>query len=104
MSQNIEPHLHDGRSGAALGIRISLKSPRDEISGIQPDGIVKVKLTARKIDAESNSALIALLAQVLEITPSKIEIVGGVDSKEKLVAITGISPDIAQERIMKHVA
>ena len=39
-------HLHDGRMGAALAVRVTPRASRNEITEIMPDGTVKVRLTA----------------------------------------------------------
>lgn len=68
--------LHDGRRGAALAVRVTPRASRNEITEIQPDGTVKVRLMAAP-ETEANAALITFLAGVLGVPENKIEIVAG---------------------------
>ncbi len=52
-----------------------------------PDGSIKVKLTQSPEDGKANKALLKLLSKELNITKSRINIISGLKSKEKLVEI-----------------
>ena len=39
-------HLHDGKKGAALAVRVTPRASKNEIVDILSDGTVKVHLTA----------------------------------------------------------
>jgi uncharacterized protein len=97
-------HLHDGQAGAAITVRITPRSSRNEISEILDDGTVKVRLTEPQNEEKSNRALITFLSEVLEVDPKQLEIVAGLTGNDKLVTITDIDKTAVQERILAHLA
>ncbi len=98
-----KPQLRGGKSGSAITVRVTPRANRDEISGIDEDGTVRIRLTAPPIDGKANQALVKLIAKVLDVSPSQIEIVGGLSGRDKLIVILGLDSDVVQERILKHL-
>ena len=96
-------HLHDGKKGAALAIRVSSRARRNEIIEILNDGTVKIRITASPSDKKANQVLLEFLAEVLKIPPSKMEIVAGTTGRDKLVTILDLDANTVQERILKHM-
>ncbi|MDR3575131.1 MAG: DUF167 domain-containing protein [Anaerolineaceae bacterium] len=96
--------LHNGQSGAAITVRVTPKASQNEISEIMNDGTVKVRLTSPLDDVKTNQALVAFLAEVLEIAPSQLDIVAGHADKDKLITVLNLDTNIVQERILKHLA
>jgi len=94
--------LHDGRRGAALAVRVTPRASRNEITEIQPDGTVKVRLTAAP-EADANAALISFLSGVLGVPDSKIEIVAGQSGRDKLLAVQDIDKDDVQQRLLAYL-
>jgi uncharacterized protein (TIGR00251 family) len=95
--------LSDGRRGAALAIRVTPRARRDELVEILPDQTVKVRLTAPPVDGEANEALIRFLAGVLDVAPSRVEIVAGFSGRDKLVTIADMGSEEAQTRIFRKL-
>ncbi len=93
-----------GLTGSAITVKVFPRSNRNEISEILDDGTVKIRLTAPPIEGRANSALVTFLSEVLDIPPSRIEIVAGQSGKNKLVTITGLDAPTVQERILAHLA
>jgi len=65
------------------------------------NGGLKVHLTAPPVDGAANNALIALLAQCLEVHKRDIQIVHGTSGRSKIVEITGISAEEIEKSIKK---
>jgi uncharacterized protein (TIGR00251 family) len=63
------------------------------------EGGLKAHLTAPPVDGAANAALVALLAQCLEVHKRDIQIVRGMTGRSKIVEITGISAESIEERI-----
>ncbi len=80
-------HLHDGKKGAALAVRVTPRASKNEIVDILGDGTVKVHLTAPPVEGKANEALIKFLSKVLEISPSQLEIVAGASGRDKLISV-----------------
>lgn len=63
------------------------RSSRDEVAGEMANGAIKVKLTAPPVEGRANEALARLLAGHFGVAKSKIRIVSGKTSKNKVVEI-----------------
>ena len=96
------PHLHSGRKGAALAVRVTPRSGKNEIAEILEDGTIKVRLAAPPVDGKANAALIDFLAKILDVAPSKIDIIAGLTGRDKLVSVLDMDADTASERILKY--
>lgn len=97
-------HLHDGKKGAALAIRVTPRASQNEIVEILSDGTVRIRLTAPPTEGKANQALIEFLAEVLDIAPSKIEIVAGTSGRDKLVSILDLDAETVHQRILQHLS
>ena len=70
-----------------LKVYLQPKSSKNEVVGPYRDGI-KVKLTAPPIEGKANEALIRFVAKKFRISPSSIEIIKGLHSREKTLRIS----------------
>jgi len=96
-------HLHDGKKGAALAIRVTPRASKNEIVEILSDGTVKVHLTAPPVEGKANEALIKFLAEVLDVPASRLEIVAGSTGRDKLVAVTDMSTPALHKKILQNI-
>jgi len=94
--------LHDGRRGVALAVRVTPRASRNEITEIQPDGTVKVRLTAAP-DAEANKALVAFLSEVLGVPANKFEVVAGESGRDKLLSVLDIEKEEVHQRLLAYL-
>lgn len=97
-------HLHDGQTGAAITVRVVPRSSSNEISEIFNDGTVKIRLMVQVGVEQTNAALIAFLAEVLQVKASQLEIVAGMTGKDKLVTITNLDKNQVDDRIIQNLA
>jgi uncharacterized protein (TIGR00251 family) len=97
-------HLHPGKGGAAISIRVTPRSPKNEISEILDDGTIKIRLTAPPVEGKANEALIEFVAKILDVKTHQVEIVAGQTGRDKLLTITGLKPEEVQRRIYAHLA
>jgi uncharacterized protein (TIGR00251 family) len=96
-------HLHNGKKGSALAVRVSPRSARNEIAEISPDGTVKVNLIAPADDVKINQSLVNFLAEILQVPNGRIEIVAGAGGKDKLVSVLDLDVTEVQERLLRKV-
>jgi uncharacterized protein YggU (UPF0235/DUF167 family) len=99
-----EFHLHDGKKGAALGVRITPRASKDEIAEILPDGTIRIRLNAAPGEKEINEALLKFLSSILEVTPDRIEVVAGYESRDKLVSVLDVDAETTQRKILENLA
>jgi uncharacterized protein YggU (UPF0235/DUF167 family) len=88
------------KMGAAITVRITINGKKHVISGIMNDGTLMVQLANTTKAEQANHELIVYLAKVLDIPTTTIEIVAGQKGMDKLVAITGLSPETVQEKLL----
>lgn len=96
-------HLHDGKRGVAMAVRVTPRASRNEVTAIQEDGTVKVRLAASPKGGDANDALVTYLAEVLGVSRSKIEIVAGETGRDKLISIIDMDKDELQNRLMAYI-
>ena len=79
------------RDGAIVfAVRVTPRASRDAIEG-EHQGALKVRLTAPPIEDRANEALRRLLAARLNAPISAVRIVSGEKSRNKRVAVRGVS-------------
>jgi uncharacterized protein (TIGR00251 family) len=71
-------------------VHLQPRASRNGINGVQGDAL-KLRVTAPPVEGRANKALKKLLAEHLGIPPSRIAIITGQRSREKLVQVSGIS-------------
>lgn len=57
------------------------------------DGLLRIRLAAPPVDGAANAALVAFIAEILDIAKSRVRVVSGVASRRKVVRIEGMSED-----------
>lgn len=95
--------LHDGKRGSALALRVTPRADRNQITGLLNDGTIKVQLASAAEDDVSNKELLAFLSEVLGVPKSRVEIVAGEASRDKLVSVLDMDSETAHQRILAHV-
>ena len=89
--------------GAALAVKIIPKANATEIAGVEPDGTVKIRLTAPPVDDQANQELVEFMAGLFNIDPQDVEIVAGEESRNKLISLLNIGA-MDVERIINESA
>ena len=76
--------------------------PRASSSRItgEKDDVIQVRVTAPPVDGEANAALEKLVAKKLGIAKSKVEVVKGETSREKLLEIDGLGEADARRMLL----
>ena len=97
-------HLHDGKKGSALALRVTPRASRNEIVEILSDGTVKIRLTSPPVEGQANQALVDFLSEVLEVPPSHIDIVAGITGRDKLISILDMDANAVQQKILKKLS
>lgn len=88
---NLPSFLHSAEEGTHLDIYVQPRASRNEISGVHGKSL-KVRLTAPPVGGEANKACIRLLAKLLGVSRSDVEIVHGHASRQKRLLIKGLRP------------
>ena len=84
--------ITDAKGGAAFTVRVVTRATNTEVVGINDDGSLRIRLKASPAgDPAANQELVDFLADMLTVTPDQIEIVAGMNGREKVIAIEGIT-------------
>jgi uncharacterized protein (TIGR00251 family) len=75
---------------ADVQIRLQPRARRDEVVG-ERGGAIVVRVTAPPVDGKANAALCAFVARRVGIPPSRVEVVRGQTSRDKVVRAEGVT-------------
>lgn len=81
---------------AQVVVRLRARAHKDELIGMR-DGVLQARVTAPPVDGKANRALCRLIAKRLRVAPSKVSVVRGEKSRDKLVRVEGIDADALRE-------
>jgi len=85
-------------SEAKISLLVYPNAARNEVLGFT-DGILRLKVTAPPTKGKANKELIAFLGQLLDVGKSSINIIKGHTSRNKLIAIAGLSQEEVRKRL-----
>jgi uncharacterized protein (TIGR00251 family) len=100
---NRQFRLHNGQRGVALAVRVTPRASRNEVTEIQSDGTVKVRLVAPPVDDDANKLLVEFLAEVLGVSTTKLDIVAGLSGRDKLISIIGMEKEEVHQRLLAYI-
>jgi uncharacterized protein (TIGR00251 family) len=76
---------------AEIAVRLRPRGQRDELMGVR-DGVLQARVSAPPVDGRANHALCKLIARRVGVAPSRVSVVRGEKSRDKLVRVEGIEP------------
>ena len=82
--------LAPAKGGIAFAVRVIPRAGRTAVAGLRGDALL-VRLAAAPVDGAANDALIGLLATVLDRPRRDVTLVSGHSSRDKRVAIAGLT-------------
>ncbi|MBA7582818.1 hypothetical protein ES708_24756 [subsurface metagenome] len=90
MSNDINNYFKIAGNDIIIKIKIVPGSSKNKIIGAYNDAL-KITITAPPVEDKANKKCIAYLAKYFDVAKSKIEIISGKNSKNKLIKIYDIS-------------
>ena len=86
-----------------LPVRLTPAASADRIDGWDVDAegrpVLKVRVRARPVEGEANTALIRLIAKTLGLPKSAVSLDRGGQSRTKMLSIDGLTDDELRERL-----
>jgi uncharacterized protein (TIGR00251 family) len=79
-----------------LHVRLQPRARRDEVVG-ERAGAVVIRVTAPPVDGKANAALCVFVARAAGVAPSRVAVVRGHTSRDKVVRVEG-----ADEMALRH--
>jgi uncharacterized protein YggU (UPF0235/DUF167 family) len=83
---------------AELVVRVT---PRSSQSRVEPGEPVRVFVTATPVDGQANQAVCELVARFLGVSKSRVWLVRGIRSRDKTLAVDGMSPHDLEAALKK---
>jgi uncharacterized protein len=74
---------------AELRVRLQPRARRSEIAGERGDAVL-VRVTAPPVEGRANAALVKLIAKRAGVAKSRVAVVRGERSRDKLVRVEGV--------------
>jgi uncharacterized protein YggU (UPF0235/DUF167 family) len=75
----------------------------DAITGLEADAegatVIRARVSAPPVDGRANAALERLLAEALDVPPSRVRVVAGQTSRRKQVEVEGVTVGEALARL-----
>ena len=92
--------------GARLAVRLTPRGGRDALDGVGVDAngrpVLQIRLKAPPVEGAANEALIAFLAELLDLRKKDVVIRSGHTARTKIVELTG-APDVLLTRLAKVI-
>lgn len=100
MSSSIDDCFKIRGNDIIIKVKIVPGSSKNKIIGLYNDAL-KISIAAPPVEGKANKKCIAYLAKYFDVAKSKIEIISGQTSKNKLIKIYDISPKEFLDKIEK---
>ncbi len=88
--------VRDTPSGAVLAVRVTPRAGRSSFQGLlvkEDQTMLRIALHAPPIDGRANDELIDFLSRQFDLPKSSLEVIRGLQSREKLVRAIGITAE-----------
>lgn len=87
------------KSEARIEVRLRPRGHSDELLGIV-DGVLQAKVSAPPVDGKANRALCRLVAKQAGVAPSRVSVIRGEKSRQKVLLIEGIDEATLKEKLI----
>ena len=84
-----------------VSVRLQPRARRDEIVGERAGAIV-IRVTAPPVDGKANAALCALVARAAGVPPSRVSVVRGQTSRDKVVRVEGVDEELLKQALLSQ--
>lgn len=90
--------LRETSGGTLLSVKLQPRASKNEICSPLGDEL-KIKVTAPPVDAAANQALVEFLADKLDCSRGKVELLRGQTSRHKTILLHGFKPEEILQRL-----
>lgn len=84
---------------ARIRVRVRPGARRERVAGFREDGALKLDVTAPPEGGRANQAVVALLAEALGVSRSRVTVTRGMTSRDKSVAVEDLTEDEVRKRL-----
>ena len=86
----LEMRIKPCDNGIRFSAIIQPRSSKNEVTGVYNDAL-KIRLTSPPVDGEANNNCMLFFAKWLGISPSKVSIIQGFSSKNKIIELADLT-------------
>ena len=90
--------VSEDKDSCILKVRVQPKASRNQVDGFQEDTL-RLRVTATPTEGKANAGVIALLAKCLRVSRSKLLIVRGHGSRDKIISVDTLTEQEVRRRI-----
>jgi uncharacterized protein len=83
---------------ARIDVRLRPRGHRDQLMGVV-GGVLQARVTAPPVDGRANKALCRMIAKRIGVAPSKVSVVWGERSRNKVVRVEGVSAVVVEQAL-----
>ncbi len=91
--------FREAPGGTYVDVRVVPRASRSALAG-EREGALVVRLAAPPVDGRANAALVAFLADALDLPRRRVLLVGGDTSRQKRLLVEGLAPADVRERLV----
>jgi uncharacterized protein (TIGR00251 family) len=84
-----------------LALRVQARARTNEIAG-QRAGALLVRVTAPPVDGKANAALCTFVARAAGVSRSRVSVVRGQTSRDKVVRVDGVEKEILKKALLSQ--
>ena len=90
--------IQNSANGATFAVKVHPRAKKNAITGEVGDAL-KLALTAPPVDGKANDACIDFFAKLLKVPRSSVTIAAGLNSRNKVIRVTGLTAQQVRERL-----
>jgi uncharacterized protein (TIGR00251 family) len=80
-------------------LRVQPRAARDAVAG-EHNGAIKLRISAPPVDGKANEACRRLIAKLVGVSPSAVEIIAGESSKDKVIRVHNLTAERLRARLL----
>jgi len=98
-----EGFVRPAESGVYLKLRVSPGAKSTAVKGLYGEGILRLSVAAPPADGRANREVERYLAALIGVERSRVAVVKGASSRDKLAFVRGANPEAVREGLVSFV-
>ncbi len=89
------------KDGVSVRLRVSPGARKSCVVGYYGETALRIKVAAPPVDGRANAEVEGFLAEVLGVARSRVSVVKGASSRDKVIFVEGLSDEQARTRLAR---
>jgi uncharacterized protein len=86
---------------ARIRVHVRTRANRDELLGMR-EGVLVARVSAPPVDGRANDSLCRLIARAAGVAPSRVSVIRGERSREKVVSVQGLAREALEAALERR--